>query len=67
MKDIKTLKTMFRQLMAILSRKQRLQMLGMFMIILIGSFLELLGVSAMLPFIQSLLAPEELVQKDYIQ
>ena len=67
MKDIKTLKTMFHQLMAILSHKQRVQMLGMFIIILIGSFLELLGVSAMMPFVQALLSPDELMQKSYIQ
>ena len=53
--------------MAILSHKQRVQMLGMFIIILIGSFLELLGVSAMMPFVQALLSPDELMQKSYIQ
>ena len=67
MKDINTLKTMFHQLMTILSHKQRFQMIGMFIIILIGSFLELLGVSAMMPFVQALLSPNELVQKSYIQ
>ncbi len=67
MKDIKTLKTMFHQLMTILSHKQRVHMLGMFIIILIGSFLELLGVSAMMPFVQALLSPDELMQKSYIQ
>ena len=53
--------------MVILTKKQRRQMLGMFFIILIGSLFELLGVSAILPFIQALLAPEELMSKPYVQ
>ncbi len=66
MKDIKTFKTMMRHLMVILNRKQRSQMIGMFFVILIGSFFELLGVSAMLPFIQAILDPGELMSKPYI-
>ena len=41
-------------------------MIGMLIVILVGSFFELLGVSAMLPFIQALLNPEELISKPYI-
>ncbi len=67
MKDIKTFRNMIAHLMVILNRKQRLQMLGMMFVILIGSFFELLGVSAMLPFIQALLEPEQLVSKPYIR
>lgn len=66
MRDIKTLKTMLVHLMVILNRKQRYQVIGMMFVILIGSFFELLGVSAMLPFIQALLTPEELMKKRYI-
>lgn len=66
MKDIRTLKKMICQLMTILDKKQRLQMLGMMIVILIGTVFELLGVSAMLPFIQALLNPEELVKQRYI-
>lgn len=57
---------MICQLMTILDKKQRLQMLGMMIVILIGTVFELLGVSAMLPFIQALLNPEELVKQRYI-
>lgn len=57
---------MFRHLMAILNTKQRKQMIGMFFVILVGSVFELLGVSAMLPFIQALLTPEDLMAKPYI-
>lgn len=66
MKDLKTLKRMISELYYILDSKQRLQMLGMFFVILIGAGFELLGVSAMLPFIQSLLSPDELMDKWYV-
>ena len=67
MKDLKTLKQMVYELYYILTSKQRWQMLGMFFVILVGSMFELLGVTAMLPFIQSLLTPEELLDKWYVQ
>ena len=52
---------------SILDKKQKLQMFGMFFVILIGSMFELIGITAMLPFIQSILKPEELMQKPYIK
>ena len=67
MKDIRTLKTMISHLMVILTKKQRRQMVGMFFVILIGAFLELLGVSTMMPFVQALLTPDELMGKPYIK
>ena len=66
MKDFVTLKNMFAHLMVILDRKQKIRMLEMMIIILVGSFFELLGVSAVLPFIEALVAPEELIKKPYI-
>lgn len=67
MKDIRTLKTMFDHLMVILNVKQRSRMIGMFFVILIGSVFELLGVTAILPFIQAILTPDELMSKPYIR
>ena len=67
MEDIRTLKRMLYQVFHILSRKQKTHMIGIFFVILLGSLMELFGVSAMLPFIQSILTPEELMQKSYIQ
>ncbi len=66
MQDLKTLNRIIHHIYCILNRKQRLQIVGMFFIILIGSMFELLGVSSMLPFIQSILNPEELMDKPYI-
>ncbi|MCR5590953.1 MAG: ABC transporter ATP-binding protein/permease [Lachnospiraceae bacterium] len=51
---------------SILTKKQKLLMAGMFVVIFVGSMFELLGVSAMQPFIQSILTPEELMKKPYI-
>lgn len=67
MRDIKTLGNMIRHLMVILNRKQRRQMVAMFFVILIGSGFELLGVSSMLPFIQAILSPEELIKNPVIE
>ncbi len=67
MKDIKTLKDMISHLLTMLTAKQRWQMAGMTFIILIGSLFELLGVSAMLPFIEALLEPSKLISRKYIQ
>ena len=67
MEDVRTLKNMIVHLMVILDKKQRWQMLGMMFVILIGSLFELLGVSAMLPFVQALLEPEKLMAKPYIR
>lgn len=67
MQDIKTFKRLLYDIYNILNKKQRLQMVGMFFVILVGSLLELLSVTAMLPFIQSILDPKELLQKSYIR
>ena len=67
MQDIKTLKKMLYQVYSILNKMQRLQMVGLFVVILVGSMFELLGVTAMLPFIQSILTPDELMKKPYVR
>lgn len=66
MKDVRTLLRVFRQIYCILNKKQRMQMVGMFIVILVGSWFELLSVTAMLPFIQAILKPQDLMAKPYI-
>jgi len=66
MKDIRTLFRMIHQLYVILDHRQRLKIVFVFFILLIGSGFELLGVSAILPFIQVLITPEELMKEEYI-
>ncbi len=66
MKDIKALRKLIHQIHYILSKKERLQIVGMFFVIWIGSLFELMGVSIVLPFIQAILDPEELMTNSYI-
>ena len=65
MRDIKTLFFMFKQLGTILTTKQKRQIAGIAVLILLGSFMEMLGISSILPFIESILTPEELSQRWY--
>lgn len=57
---------MISHIYRILNRKQRFQMAGMFIMLIIGSMFELLGVSIMLPFIEAILSPNQLKTKPYI-
>lgn len=66
MQDVRTLFQMIKQLNFILNKKQKYQMIFMFFVIFFGSLFELLSVTAMLPFIQAIMAPEELLNKKYV-
>ena len=66
MRDIRSLKQMIYKIYHILNRKQRTQMIGVFCVLLIGSLLELLGVSSMMPFVQSIMEPEKLISNRFI-
>lgn len=66
MRDLRTFIRIIFQVFSILNKKQRWQALGMFFAILFGSIFELLGVSAMLPFVQSIMEPQQLMNKWYI-
>lgn len=65
-RDLKTLKRMICQMYNILNHKQRIQMIGMFIIIIVGSMFELLSISIILPFMEAILSPNELRKKPYI-
>lgn len=67
MKDLKTLKLMWNQLMYILDKKQKRNMFFVFFSILIGACLETLGVSSILPLVQMLTMPEAMMEKPYIR
>ncbi len=66
MKDIKTLKNMIHQMSVILDRKQKRKMLGISIVIMLCAVFELLGVTAMLPFMESILKPQDLYEKWYV-
>ena len=62
MKDITTLKKMAYQLFHILDGSQRREMVGMLLLIFVGALFELLGVSSIMPFINAIINPQELIQ-----
>ncbi len=65
-KDLGTLVRMWNQLRYIMTEKQKKQAVLIFLLIIFGALFETLGISAILPFIQSIMAPEELAGKWYI-
>ena len=62
-KNIKAVLRMLQELNYILDKKQKCQAAVVCIAILISVVLELLGVSMVLPFLQALLTPEELMNK----
>lgn len=66
MKDAKTMMRMYSQMKYILNSQQKRKAIGVFLAVLIGAFLETIGVSSLLPFVQILTCPAELMKKEYI-
>ncbi|MGN0377064.1 MAG: ABC transporter ATP-binding protein [Suilimivivens sp.] len=56
--------TLFTKIRYIFDRRQKIQLAGLGVMIFIGGLLETLGVSAMIPVVQALLAPDKL--QEYI-
>ena len=52
--NLKTIINIIKELLYIFDRKQKFMIIGVFIVIILSSVLELLGVTAILPFIQSL-------------
>ena len=67
MKDVKTFFTMIQQVNQLLNKKQKWQLIWVMLLILISALFETLGVSVVLPLIQALIMPEELMQSQYVQ
>lgn len=65
--NIREIKVIFSELSYILNRKQKKQSLKVLAIIIVSSWLEMIGVSAVLPFVQAIISPEVLLQNAYIQ
>lgn len=62
---IKSLKTTIVKLWYVMDKKRQRQSLELFFVILIGSFLEMLGVSAILPFVNVLMSPDTFMNKGF--
>ena len=56
--NIKTIVDIIKELAYVLDKKQKRYVVAVMVIIVISSFFELLGVTAVLPFVQAVLAPE---------
>lgn len=57
---------MIRKVNYILNKKQKLHLVILFLIISIGTFLELLGVTAIMPFVQAVVSPEQIMSITYL-
>lgn len=64
--NLKTIINIIKELLYIFDRKQKFMIIGVFIVIILSSVLELLGVTAILPFIQAILTPEELLQNPFV-
>lgn len=65
--NIHAMRRIVRQLNYILDRKQKKQSVGVFFCMILGSGLELLGVSIIYPFLQMMLMPSEMQGKWYVR
>ena len=65
MKYINAVKEILHQITYILTYKQKRAFYGLFIITLIGSLLEMLGIYVILPFIQAVMSPETLLNSGF--
>lgn len=65
--NIHTFREMFGQMKRLLNKKRRVQCMGLFLGMIISSFMEMLGVGAIIPFALILFSPEELMQSEIIK
>lgn len=67
MKDVKTLFRMIYQVNYVLTRKQKLQFVGLIILGIGSAVMQTIGVSAILPFIQAILTPEVIMKNKYVE
>lgn len=67
MKDLKTFITLIKQLIELLTRTQKKKAIGVFLLIIIAAIFETLSVSTILPFVQALTNPEQIMNNEIIQ
>lgn len=66
-KNIKGLITVIKEVIYVLDGKQKRQSVLLLLLLFCSSFFELLGVSTVVPFIQSILMPEQLLSNAYVK
>lgn len=67
MKHLRSIQGIIKKLQYILTKKEKKVCILVIFMIITGSFLEMLGVSAILPFIEAILTPNEVVNKWYVK
>lgn len=63
---MKGFKSMLKKINFIFTKKQKKRLALMFIVILIGAFMELVGVAAIIPFMEMILSPGTIEQQRYI-
>lgn len=56
-----------KKLWYIFDCRQKVQLLGLMILILIGTILETLGVTVIVPFIEAIMYPQKVMQNEYVQ
>ena len=67
MKQLKSLMEIIRKLNYMLTKGQMRTGVIIMLMIAFGSFVDMLGVSAILPFIEAILTPDEIAKKWYVK
>ena len=67
MKQLKSLSEIIRKLNYMLTKGQKRTSVVIMLMIAVGSFVDMLGVSAILPFIEAILTPDEIAKKWYVK
>lgn len=56
-----------KKLWYIFDSRQKMQILGLMILILIGTILETLGVTVIVPFIEAIMYPQKIMKNEYVQ
>lgn len=66
MQNLRTFRLMFKQLVQILNTKQKKQGIILFFLLICVSFLEMLGISVVIPFIIAMMEPDMVMENRYV-
>lgn len=66
MQNLRTFRLMFKQLVEILDTRQKKQGVILFFLLICVSFLEMLGISVVIPFVIAMLEPDKIMGNRYV-
>ena len=61
------MRKMLKDIFYVFNRRQKIKLGFLLIIIMIGSFLELMGVTLILPFVNAIISPNSLMEHKYIE